>query len=226
MAYRDLITFDDLHGANMSEATIANLLEENVQAKTLIRQVTRLIEAHLGMTGRDTGLIVRRHTQAIERYDWAESKALGLHVAWADQQPVVEVMAGSDDLAGVSTPRTSDRKLARDTPRAGTITYFGGFRRPDQVLSGPDGREAELPTGTDEALDGLTTLPPTLPDQVQTAAVNVTLHVLQGRAEGKLGRRVQQRFGDQQVTIEGADPQYVSRQLRSLNTVSTRRLVA
>jgi hypothetical protein len=226
MAYRDLITFERLRQANVSDAVIAQLTGKVGQAKSLIRQVSRLVEYHLGMTGRRTGLIVRRHTQVVERYEWTESEALGSYLTWADQRPVVEIAAESEDLAGVEVPRTTDRKLKRSRPKPGTVTYFGGYRRPDQVLTSSDEEAEELPTGDGEALDGLSTLPPELPGTIQTVTANITLHVLQNRGQGNLGRRTQQSFGEQQVTIEGADPQFITRELSRLNASPDRRLIA
>ena len=225
MAYRDLITFERLRQANVSDAVIAQLTGKVGQAKALISQVSRLVEYHLGMTGRRTGLIVRRHTQVIERYEWTESEALGGYLTWADQKPVVEIADESADLAGVEVPRTTDRKLKRSRPKPGTVTYFGGYRRPDQVLTSSDQETEELPTGDGEPVSGLSELPPELPGIIETVTENITLHVLQNRAQGNLGRRAQQSFGEQQVTIEGADPGYIDRQLSRLNASPDRRLV-
>lgn len=226
MPYRDLITFEQLQGANVSDAVIAELKESAFEAQSLISQVSRLVEYKLGMTGRDTGLIVRRNTQPVERYEWSESKALDGYLTWADQKPVVELVPESEDLKGVDVPRTTDEKLKRSRPRAGTITYFGGYRRSDQVLPSSTSNTEELPTGDGDPLEGLSSLPPKLPGIIRTVTENITLHVLQNRAQGNLGRRSQQSFGEQQVTIEGADPAYISRQLSRLNASPDRRLVA
>jgi hypothetical protein len=228
VSYRHLITGEALYEADPSAAIVADKSESlGSEMKGLIESVTTLIEGHLGLDGPQSGLIVRRHTQAIERHQWTGSDALDGWVAWANQRPVLQIDAGGDDLSGIRIARTDPYRLARGAPEAGTITYFGGFRRPDQAIrdASVSGAESELPTGSSEPLEGLTTLPPTLPGAVQGAAAHIALHVLQNRKQGRLGRRTQQSFGSQQVTIEGADPQYVRRQLGRLDTLRARRLV-
>jgi len=225
VAYTDLIKYEDLRQADDSRAVVDSLDTLREEAEAVIADVTALIDAELGLGATGRGTIVRQRLQGIAGHEWTYSTIAEDYLAYADQRPVVEMNLQSDDLSDVEIPRQTSRKLQIGSPDAGTVTYFGGYRRPDQVLSSAGPGESLLPTGNGEALDGLTTLPPVLPRQVRNVAINVTLHVLQNRAEGNLGRRVQQTYGQGQVTIEGADPQYIQRQMARLQSAEHRHLV-
>lgn len=227
MGYTDLTTYAALIQADDSRSVVDDLDNLQDEAEAVIADVSDLVDAYLGLGAQNQGSIVRKYQQAIAGRHWTVSDYdPSVYVAWADQAPVVEMDLTSDDISDVSASRHTDRKLALDDNReAGTVTYFGGYRRPDQVLSNPGSDENKLPTADGEALDGLSTLPPVLPRQIRMTAINITLHVLQNRAQGNLGRRVQQSFGNQQITVDGADSQYVNRQLGRLESAPNRRLV-
>jgi len=219
VAYTDLCTFSELMQADDSRAVVSDLPSLRSEALAVIADVTDLVDAALGLGASGRGTIVRERIQAIEGHEWSYSDVVEDYLAWADQRPVVEVnLHADDDLDDVTIPRHTSRKLEIGSSDAGTVRYFGGYTRPNQAL-------ADLPTGGGDDLDGLSTEPPDMPRQIRTVAINLSLHVLQNRAEGNLGRRVQQTFGQQQVTVEGADPQYTRRQLRRLRGATNRHLV-
>jgi len=212
MSYRDLITYDRLKAADSAKIT-ENEAEPEVRA--VIQGVSSLIRSRLGRV-----VIVEPVTQRFAPHDWTEDETVrGSDVrAYADEQPLVEIAPDADQpddvVEGVEI--RSDRTFRGQTNAPGALRYFAGWRRPDQVLSNPGSNEVELPTDPDEALDGLTTLPRTLPAVFQQVAIDVALHVIKRRDEN-LGQRSTRSIGGQEFVVEGADSGFLSRQIGRLS---------
>jgi len=204
MAYDDLITFKRLRQANAGNA-VGELLEIGPEAKTVISGVSSLIRSRLGRV-----VIVQKVSQRIAPHDWTDDETTrGSEVrAYADEQPLVEVTSTGDVTASDLSIRTKSTFQAPGVV-LGQVDYFAGWRRPGQEM-------ADLPTGSDEALEGLSELPPELPGVFAEVAANVTMHVLKNRDEN-LGQRSTRTIGGQETVIEGADPGFLDRELSRLS---------
>lgn len=213
MSYRDLITYDRLKASDSAKITEN---EEEDEIRAVIRGVSSLVRTELGRV-----VIVEPVTQRFAPHDWVEDKTTRGSSdvrAYADEQPVVEIAPDDDQPADVveSVELRDDRTFRAETNAPGALRYFAGWRRPDQVLSSPGSGEVELPADTDEALEGLTTLPDTLPAVFQEVAIDLTLHVIKRRDEN-LGQRSTRSIGGQEIVVEGADSGFLNRQLSRLS---------
>jgi len=213
MAYRDLITYDRVKAADSAKITEH---EEAAEVRDVIQGVSSLIRSRLGRV-----VIVEAVTQRFAPHHWtqdATTRSSSDRQAYADEQPLVEIAPDDqqppDVIDGVEV--RTERTFRSPTNAPGALRYFAGWRRPDQVLSSPEANERELPTGTDETLEGLTTLPPTLPGIFQEAAVDLALHVIKRRDEN-LGQRSTRSIGSEQVVVEGADSGFIQRQIGRLS---------
>lgn len=204
MAYRNLITFERLRQANTGK-TVSDLTEIAGEAKSVITGVSSFLRSRL-----ERALIVEAVTQRVAEHHWSKDETRqGDHYwTYADQQPIVQVEEGGT--------RQTKRRLSGDRPQPGALRYYAGYRRPDQVLSGPTDRQEQLPTGGPNGFGTLTTLPPTLPAVIQQVAINLTLHVLDKRGD-ELGRRSTRTIGGQETVVEGADPGFLQRQVSRLS---------
>jgi len=211
MSYTNLITYDRLTAADSAKITESVTADE---AKAVIEGVSSLTRSRLSRV-----LIVEAVTQRFGPRDWMrdETQADAFR-AWGDEQPLVEVAPDADqpDDALSTASIRDEQTLSAGRNEAGALKYFAGWRRPDQVLSAPDPEETVLPTGADESLDGLTTLPPALPSVFQQVAVDVTLHVIK-RRDQNLGQRSTRTVGGQESVVEGADPSFLSREIGRLS---------
>jgi len=213
MSYRDLITYDRLKAADSAKITEN---EAEAEVRSVIEGVSSLIRSRLGRV-----VIVEPVTQRFAPHDWTEDETTRGSSdvrAYADEQPLVEIAPDADqpdDLVEGAEIR-DNRTFRAQTNAPGALRYFAGWRRPDQVLANPNSDEVELPTDTDEALDGLTTLPDTLPAVFQEVAIDVTLHVIKRRDEN-LGQRSTRSIGGQEFVVEGADSGFLRRQLSRLS---------
>jgi len=173
------------------------------QVKEAILDAQGLIENHLHQK-----VMVHRTTQLVEPRDWLVDERTDTTKvrAWAETQPVVQVVSPPE----LSVRIGGSRQFVRNEAQVTEAEYFAGWRRRDQALS-------DLPTGTDERLDGLTTEPPPLPGEIRRVALNLTLYALNEaeHAPGITDR--QQATGAGTVTISGPDPGFEQRQLRKLD---------
>lgn len=206
MAYRDLITFDRLQQANTGKV-VPDLSAIQDEAESVIEGVSEYIRSRLQRV-----LIVEVVTQRVAPYQWREDETQRGSQVWtyADEQPIVQV---EDDTAEKQT----SRRVTAPRAQAGSIDYYAGFRRPDQVLSSPQSGETLLPTvSADPHMDPLSTLPPTLPAVITEVAIDLTLHLLDRRGD-ELGRRTTRQIGGQEVVVEGADPGFIQQEMSRLS---------
>jgi hypothetical protein len=213
MDYRDLITYDRLKAADSAKITEN---EEEPEIRAVIQGVSSLIRSRLGRV-----VIVEAETQRFAPHDWTEDAttyASSDMQAYADEQPLVQIAPDEDQPSDVvdGVEIRTDRTFRAPTNAPGALRYFAGWRRPGQVLSNPGSGETVLPTGTDEALEGLTTLPQALPAVFQEVAIDLTLHVLKRRDEN-LGQRSTRSIGGQEIVVEGADSGFIRRQISRLS---------
>ena len=122
--------------------------------------------------------------------------------------PVVQVETSGYD------GRFDDRHLTTSTPEADQVTYFAGWTRRNQSLS-------DLPTGPGEPLEGLTTEPPTVPQDIRRVALKLTLHELIQTEEGIGIQTLTQATGGGVATVNGPDPQAPRRLLNSISSYKT-----
>jgi TusA-related sulfurtransferase len=122
--------------------------------------------------------------------------------------PVVQVETSGYDA------RFDDRHLVASTPESDQVTYFAGWKRRDRSLS-------DLPTGSGEALEGLTTEPPTVPGDIRRVALKLTLHELIQTEEGIGIQTLSQATGGGVATVNGPDPQAPRRLLKSISSYRT-----
>ena len=204
MAYRDLITFERLRQANTGK-TVSDLTDIATEAQSVITGVSSFLRSRL-----ERALIVEAVTQRVAEHHWSEDETRQGDYYWthADQQPIVQVEDGGT--------RQTKRRLSANRPQPGALRYYAGYRRPDQVLSGPTGQQEQLPTSGPADFGDLTTLPPTLPAVIQQVAINLTMHVLDKRGD-EMGRRSTRTIGGQEVVTEGADPGFLQRQVSRLS---------
>jgi hypothetical protein len=166
-------------------------------------------------------LIVEPVTQRFAPHDWTEDETTYTSSdvrAYADEQPVVQIApddAQPDDVVQGAQVRT-EQTFRAPTGSPGALRYFAGWRRPGQVLSSPGPDDTELPTGTDEALEGLATLPEVLPHVFREVAIDLTLHVIKRRDEN-LGQRSSRSIGGQELVVESADSSFMQRQIARLS---------
>ena len=209
-------------------ALSTGLLEtRDVYAATVdvIHDLTDRIEARLSRA-----LIVRRHAFAFRACDWRHTEATvrgeeNVVWAYAPAWPVVQVASvdGSTDadvLAALSFDEGGPypgalladldalADLGIDLPFSAEV--FAGYRRRDQEL-------ADLPTGSGEALEGLTEEPPVLPDQIHRVAVRLALAEIRESAAGMLGVGASStRIEDNTVDYERHDTRFEERELATL----------
>jgi hypothetical protein len=205
MPYRDIITLSRLSQANTGEV-VADLGGIEDEAKAVITGVSSLLRQRLGRV-----LIVEAISQRLAEHHWQIDETSGQvqFRTYADEQPVIQVDTGPAGRQG-TTYLTAARRMR------GEITYYAGWRRPDQVLSSPGQEETKLPTGAAVDIDDLTTLPPTLPAIMQEVAVDIALHVL-ARRDHNLGQRSTRTVGGQQLVVDRAEPGFIGRQLARLS---------
>jgi len=201
--WEQLITVDEVIQGSLDSTDAPT--DEPIEARRAIQDVTQMIAEHLGFKP-----IVHKHTQGIEPWAWTRDEAEADQTVrtWADVRPIVQITSPTDIDARF------DGYQFTTSGRPGTaekVVYFAGWKRKKQALS-------DLPTGTGEALDGLTETPEDLPSDIRRAALELTLYVL-NKAESPVGmgsRSTTVQGGN--ITIDGPDPQFVNRTLRSLDT--------
>jgi hypothetical protein len=196
----DILTPSAVVDAAMQGTSAPEEFPAEVQRE--IRDVQDQMASYVGYP-----LMATRHTQGIRRYDWLIDETQDDTWRWhADRVPVVEVLSPS----GISI-RFDEQQLTTDEPDAVHVTYVAGYRRQNQALS-------DLPTGSGEALDGLTVEPPALPGVIRSVALRLTIARITDVAAGTLGARREAAVGSQDlVTIEGMDRGFEQREMRKLD---------
>jgi hypothetical protein len=236
LSYRAIITPDDVAGA-LLRSDSGDVLRDKVLDETgeyygegvrTIEAVTARIEGYLGRS-----IIVRRAVAYVQKQAFArveESPVGDGFRLYVPDWPIVEMIEPDSatlaveqvgplpDVGTAETDATARIAFTADT-YGGRWASFAGYRRPDQVLSTPGPDESTLPTGTDEPLDGLSTLPPTVPPLVSDVAVQLCLMRLTMQADGLVGTRsVSQQQGEFSLTVQRLDDPkaFETRQLNRL----------
>jgi hypothetical protein len=200
---------DILDLSEVLDATLDSTdVPEDFAAQTLreIRDVQGRIAQYLGYD-----VMAHAHTEAIRRHDWTyDETASGTSATFRaalQEGPIVEVLSPSD----VSV-RFDGTQVTKDDREPVQVTYVAGYRRADQALS-------DLPTGSGEALDGLTVAPDALPADVRSVALRIVMARMVEVASGTLGRGREVAIGTNDlVRVEGTDPQFERRELAKLSS--------
>jgi hypothetical protein len=201
--YTDILTPQEIDTEALAASDAAQ--DEKVVVSRLIGDVQRRIESYISQP-----LTVHRHTQGVRRWDWVEDEVQSdvgnfAVAAWADHQPVVEVVNGD-----VSARFSGDR-FVKDHRDDLKVEFFAGYVRQDVAL-------ADLPNSDGERLDGLTERPPTLPQDIRRVAVKLVLYELnQAEHRQGMGTTTAAIGGGDTITVEGPDPGFPERQLRQLD---------
>ena len=202
MAYTDLISLFELDRDALESLDVLDIMPA---AEGAIADVTRRIESYL-----DRELIVRKHTQAVTRWEWVANQYEANDVVdrtmltFADHWPVLEAVTTGLEVG----PKADRLKIDTDDAEAGTYTYFAGYKRADQTLSG-------LQDESD--LSNLSVTPDDLPTDIRRVAVRLTLHELGVIDEQLLGKRRIEASGPVSVTVDAEDPGFERRELRKLD---------
>lgn len=217
--YTALVTVEEVRRAFMGAG---GQLAEQLADKTtaiydgcidVIHDVTSDVERHCNrqFIVRSQDLIFRNiNWQARPGYENADEDLL--ISAWVRQWPVAEVVSVDTQTAwaGEITLQTAsdggqlisydpDSTLITEPPYQ--VNAFCGFRRRDQVLSNPTSDQTQLPTGSGEALEGLTVLPDTLPGIVRRVALRLAISEMRQQYEGLVGVARRSKRMDQ-MTVE------------------------
>ena len=152
---------DSVPGLDFSDATDLLFIE------TIIGEVTRSIESIL-----DRNIIVIQHRQYTQYSHWRYDNARGSYWVYADAMPIVEI-----DTAGFSSGKSNASRLndiiTYSSGFSGAITYYSGWKRPEQTLSDLN---AELPD--------LGTLPSNVPEDIRSVAIQGIMHRISERNHG------------------------------------------
>lgn len=169
--------------------------------ESAIRDVQDMIASYL-----DRDLIAHKRTERVRREEWMRdetaSGSTSEWIAWADHQPVIEVVSPNE----VSLYFDS-RQFVRERPQPTRVEYFAGWRRSDQTNDEQQGR-----------LTDLATEPEPLPEDIQRVAINLTIFVIEhaGQIPGITDREI--AFGGgQSIRTSGVDTGFVDRQLSRLD---------
>lgn len=170
-------------------------------AQAIISDVTAIIEGHL-----DRRLIVRPYTIYANYEDWTYDPARALWWMYARQWPVVEVDTAAFTIGTSGEGQDSNDLLLYPSPYQGAITYYAGYRRGDQDLSG-----LQAQTG----LADLGTLPGALPYDVRSAAIEAAMYKLYERRHGPGTMTRQINPAIQSTTIQGPRTGYLQDLIRN-----------
>lgn len=183
---------------------------------SIMSDVSRQIETSDMGVGRF--LAVRKHTFRIRRDLWYWDEEEGAYVAYARQWPVVQVLTSGVEILVAPDDKEGASMLKASSP-VYKVDVVTGYRREDQDIEIDDpNNQGYLPTGSEEALEGLTEQPPVLPGDIRRVALNLVifnLNVIQNNLIGLSNKEVD--FGRANVKIERADNKYVEGQLQQLS---------
>lgn len=202
--YTDLLTVNDLtlESEEFAEFDLSDT-GTLTAARAIINEVTNLIEG--GRMGIDRPVVVRAHTIYSNNADWTYDPARALYWMYAPRWPVVEVDTSGFTIGSSTHSHEGGDLLLYASAYRGAITYYAGYRRSDQDLSG-----LQAETG----LSGLGTLPSELPAAVRDAAISAVMYLLTERrtGPGTLNRTINPAL--QTTTITGPERDYLGRMLR------------
>lgn len=201
MAYDDLLTVGEVIQSSLSSSSAVE--DEPGVVQSSIQDVQGMIESYLRQP-----VMIHKRTQGVLAHEWMSDELPDDHRwrIWAEARPVVEI----DSPSEVSI-RYDNEQLVRDQAENGTIDYFAGWKRSDQALS-------NLPTGSNEALDGLTTEPPTLPQDIRKAAIKLVLFDMGELVHDTGFTETTTNTPGGTMTIRGPEQGFEDRQLSNLST--------
>lgn len=191
-----IITVSEVEQEALSSTQVPS--DEGIATERAIEEAQARIAGYLRRP-----VMIHETTEGIERWlkdELRENYWRYRTKAW----PIVQVQSDEYSI------RHDDRHLTRDTRRKETVTYFAGWKRRRQSLS-------DLPTGGGEALDGLTTEPPTVPSDIRRVALKLTLHELIQTEEGVGIQTLTEATAGGTTTVNGPDPQTPMRLLDSIS---------
>ena len=202
--YSALLIADDVSdeaerdfGFDITEANTLKVVE------SIIQEVTGILE---GASGLGRNLIVRAYTHYFQYRDWRWDEARDLYYVMAPQWPVVEI-----DTSGFTSGASSDSfqneadMILNASRFSGVVTYYAGYKRPEQTLVG---LQAE------SGLSAMGTLPSDLPYDLRNVALNAVLNNLAARRFGPGQRAVTMNPAVQTTTIQEPILDYVSQLVR------------
>lgn len=177
---------------------------ETVEA--LIQGVTGIME---GAAGLGRNLIVREYTHYFRYHDWDYDEARCMYFVRAPQWPVVEIETSGFTAGDSMHSWQGESNLILYTSRfSGVINYFAGYKRAEQTLGNlTDG-------GAGEGSLTLTTLPPDLPYDIRSKAINAVLKELAERRQGPGQRSRTLNPAIQTTTIQEVIHDYIRRVCR------------
>lgn len=195
----DILDYSDIEVSSLSSSSAVE--DEPPAVVAAARDAQRRMASYIGHP-----LMIHSHTQGIRRWQWTQDDVEDGVKAWADHQPVVEVSSGDVDV------RFGGDRFTKEHRDDLKVTYFAGYIREDQSLS-------DLPTSSNDPLDGLSTEPPTLPPDIRRVAIRLTLYELNvAEHRSGMGTTTASVGGGGSVTIEGPDPGFPERQLSQLDS--------
>lgn len=205
-------------------------------AVQVCRAVTNTVEAALNRK-----LIVRPYVEWFDDRAWCydtryyrRSDDYAKRIARSDGYPIVEVTSANgstDDLSEIEII-APDRFLVSDEVFEEPIEsmgYFAGYRRSDQTVTGADTDGALFDCGSgsgdtpcqdlagEEGLEGLTVLPPLLPDDIARVALRLAIFEMRVELRGLPGfDRTVKNIEGVSIEVERPDRDFVERELAKI----------
>ena len=169
--------------------------------EAIIQGVTGIME---GAAGLNRNLIVREYTHYFRYHDWDYDPARQLYFVHAPQWPVVEIDTSGFTIGDSQHSWQGENDLILYTSRfSGAINYYAGYKRAEQIL-----------TDLQTPLPDLGTLPPDLPYDIRSKAINAVLKEFAERRQGPGQRSRTMNPAIQTTTVQEVIHDYIRRVCR------------